>query len=529
VPVARVADRVKSGQWVRHWVRSSGCALLLAGAAAAQGLGGAPAASAAQAMPLPLSGLNPQAGSVTATQNATPGAGVNTLSPNVVAQGAFAGSIAPAAPAFNGKLSLADAIQRGLSYNLGAAQWSNAVRQAAGQSRSARAALMPNLNGSLTEQLEQLSLRATGFNFKLPSSAGFSIPGVVGPFSYMDLQASLSQSLLDFTALNNYRSRQQSLRATELEFQNARDLVVLGVGGAYLGVIAAESRIGAAEAQLATANAILNQSQQRRGVGAAPQLTVNQNQVQASIQQLQLATLRNDLAKRKIELARMIGLPPNSAYQITDAVPFAPPPAMTEEQAVALALRQRTDLEAAAAQSGAAQMSVAAARAERLPSASIAGSYGVIGTSIAQNSHGVFTLAGTLNLPLWHGGRTSGDIEQAEAALAQRQSEAADLHSQIEAQVQEDYLDLNTAASEVQVAQNNLSVAQQALQMTRDRFQAGVINTVELIQAQQQVSAAEQDFIGSVYAHNLAKLTLARDLGNAPASWTRYLKVEPAP
>jgi outer membrane protein TolC len=495
----------------------------------AQGFGGGGgSAPAAQAAPVPLSGRNPQAGSVNAGQAAAPGAGVNTLSPSVQASGAFTGSTPGAQPAFSGQLTLADAIQRGLDYNLGTAQWANTVRQAEGQSRSARAALLPHLNASLTEQVQQLSLHAAGFNFKLPSSAGFSIPAVVGPFSYMDLQAALSESVLDFTALRNYHATQQTLRANQLEQQDARNLVVLGVGGAYLGVVAAQARLSSAEAQLATAQAILQQSQEKKSVGAVPQLTVNQNQVQASIQQLQLATLRNDVAKRKIDLARMIGLPPTADYQLTDAVPFAAPPALGESQAVAAALSQRLDLQAAQAQTAAARDALAAAHGERLPSASISGSYGVLGTTFASNAHGVFSLAGTISLPLWNGGRVSGDIQQADAALAQRQSEAADLRAQIEAQVREAYLDLGTASTEVEVAQNNLNVAQQALQMTRDRFQAGVINTVELIQAQQQVSAADQDYINSVYAHNLAKLTLARDLGNAPTSWTQYLKAVPA-
>ncbi|MGH9519045.1 MAG: TolC family protein, partial [Terriglobales bacterium] len=190
------------------------------------------------------------------------------------------------------------------------------------------------------------------------------------------------------------------------------------------------------------------------------------------------------------------------------------------------ALAQRADLQAAAAQTAAAQREVSAARAERLPSANFSGNYGVLGTSVWESSHGVFTLNGTVNVPLWQGGRAAGDLQQAEAALAQRQAEQQDLRSQIEAEVREAFLDLTAAASEVKVAQSNLEVAQQTLAMTRDRFQTGVINTVELIQAQQQLALAQQDFINSVYAHNVAKLTLARDLGRAANSWFQYLTVQ---
>ncbi|MGH9474062.1 MAG: TolC family protein, partial [Terriglobales bacterium] len=168
---------------------------------------------------------------------------------------------------------------------------------------------------------------------------------------------------------------------------------------------------------------------------------------------------------------------------------------------------------------------LAAARAERLPSASVAADYGLIGTTLTDTSHGIFAVAGTVHIPLWQGGRVTGDLQQAQAVLAHRQAEQADLRGQIKAQVQVAFLDLATAADQVKVAQNNLTVANEALSMARDRFQAGVSNTVELIQAQQQAAVAEQDLINSTYAHNLAKLTLARTLGDAPASWPQFLPV----
>ncbi|HWG37163.1 MAG TPA: TolC family protein [Terriglobales bacterium] len=465
-----------------------------------------------QAARVPLSGRAPQAGSVTSGQNA--------LTPVVQAGGEFSGSVSARAP-FSGTLSLAEAIGRGLEYNLGASQWGYTVEQAAGAARSAQAALMPDLSGNLSGTVQQTDLKAMGF--RLPPGTPFNFPAVVGPFSYMQLQASLSQTLLDLTANNNVRSSRQTLLADRLELNDARDQVVLGVGGAYLGVIAAEARLDAQRAQLETANAILSESQQRQSVGALARLTVDQNQVQASMEQLQLTSLRNDVDKQKINLARMIGLPPRPDYTLADRVGFAPPPALTLEAALAQALERRADLKAAAAQAEAARAALAAAKDERMPTAGFTGSYGVIGSTPVTDSHGVFSITGTLRIPLWQGGKVKGDIEQANAAVMQRDSEVADLRGAIEAQVREAYLDLNAAASQVTVAEGNLKVAQEALEMAHERFQAGVINTVELIQAQEAVATAQENQIDSVYAHNVAKLTLARSLGDAPLAWQRYL------
>jgi outer membrane protein TolC len=176
----------------------------------------------------------------------------------------------------------------------------------------------------------------------------------------------------------------------------------------------------------------------------------------------------------------------------------------------------------------AAAKALSAARAERLPSVAVSGDYQVIGTNPAQ-SHGAFTVAGALSIPLWQGGRTAGDIAGAEAVLAQRQAELDDTRGQIEAEVRQACLDLEAAAGQVEVARQNLQVAQETLEMTHARMEAGVINTVEVVQAQQTVASAQLDLIDSVFAHNLAKLSLARALGHATDRLSSLLKPETAP
>jgi outer membrane protein TolC len=198
-------------------------------------------------------------------------------------------------------------------------------------------------------------------------------------------------------------------------------------------------------------------------------------------------------------------------------------PIQSVNDAVTRAEQQRADLKAAESQVEAASRALAAARAERLPSASVSGYYEVIGTTPAE-SHGAFSVVGTLNVPIWQGGKTGADIAQAEAVLAQRQAELDDTRGQIEAEIREVYLDLEAASGQVEVARKNIQVAQETLEMARARMEAGVINTVEVVQAQQTVSSAQLDLINSVFAHNLAKLSLARELGHATEQLPALLK-----
>jgi outer membrane protein TolC len=412
-----------------------------------------------------------------------------------------------------GKLSLKEAVQRGLVYNLSSVGLANAVKQAHGQAQVVRSALLPNVSGSLGETVQQSDLRAEGLRIISPIP-GLSIPSIVGPFNYFDLRARLSQSVIDLTARRNYKSANEILRANELSAQDARDLVVQAVAGTYLQVVAAEARVESARSQLATANALYDQALQQRNVGVVAQVDVDRTEVEALTQQQRVLSLRNDLAKQKINLARMIGLPATDQYEISDEVPYRAIAPVQVEDALKQAYAERRDLKSAEAQVRAAGHTLSASRGERLPSLSLNADYGVIGTNPSQ-SHGTFSVSGALRFPIFDGGRIDGNIEQAQAALDQRRAELGDLKLQIEEDVRKAYLDLQLATSQIEVAQKNVHVSKETLELTRQRVEAGIANSVELVQSQESVASAELDYINSAFAHNLAKLSLARATGRA--------------
>ncbi|HWE53248.1 MAG TPA: TolC family protein [Bryobacteraceae bacterium] len=483
------------------------------------------AGGGAQAAQLPLSGRGAQSGGASVTEQPIPGAttSVNTINPSVQVQGNYTGSTSGAGRPFSGKLSLREAVDRGLAFNLGPKGISFAMQQAHGQTRVSRSNLMPNLNSSLSETVVQNDLAAQGLRISAPIP-GFRFPTVVGPFNYFDLRARLSQTIADFAALNNYRSTQETFHADEFLAKDARDLVVLAVGGAYLQAVAAKARVEAARSQVATANALYDQTNQQRQAGLVARIDADRSQVQALTQQQRMISLENDFAKQKINLARLTGLPPNSNYELSDDVPFSEAPPLGEEDAVRQAFGQRSDLKAAEAQIRAADRTRTAAKAERLPSLGFNADYGVIGTNPSQ-SHGTFSVVGTLRIPIWQGGRAEGDIEQANAVLDQRRAELEDLKSRVESDVRNAFLDLKAATSQVDLAQKNLGVTQEALTLTRQRFEAGITDSLEVSQAETTVASAQLDLINSVFAHNIAKLSLARAEGSAADSLARYLKV----
>jgi outer membrane protein TolC len=508
---------------VRAWPRS--LCLVLAAIAVPATLdaqaGTAPATRAAQ---LPLSGRTGEPGAVATVQNPLPGGAqsVSTLSSTVEVQGAYQGSVPstgePGAPL---QLTLVEAVRRGLESNLGTVGYQNATRQARAQRQQALSVLLPNLNGSALLTEEQVDLAAFGFHFQLPVP-GFSIPTVVGPFHYFDVRAQLTQNIVNITALRNLRASGQNIRATEFSAQDARDLVVLTVTGGYLSIIAASARIDSARAQVASAQALYQQATDRHNAGVAARIDVTRSQVELQTQQQRLTSQETDYAKRKIQLGRVIGLPPAQEFTLSDSLPYAPLTGVTLDQALARAYATRADLKAAQAQVQAAELAKRAAVAERYPTVELEGDYGVIGSSPI-NSHGTFSVTGSLHVPIWQGGRIRAEIEEADAGLQQRRSEYEDLRAQVASDVRQAFLDLTAAASQVSVAQSNRDLAQETLAQSRDRFAAGVADTVEVVQAQEQVAGAEQDYITSLYAHNLAKASLARAMGQADQGIQQFL------
>jgi outer membrane protein TolC len=474
---------------------------------------------------LPLSGRGGQGGAVNTVQTPVPGvtSSVNTLNTSVQVQGPYAGSVPGTTKPFSGKLSLREAIARGLEYNLGTEGLTQAMRQARGQARVARSSLMPNVNGYLRESVQTTNLVALGLRITVPIR-GFTFPTIVGPFNYYDLRATLTQTVADLTALNNYRSAQELVKANEAALRDARDLVVLAAGGAYLQVIAAQARVRSAQAGIDTAQALFKQTEDRRSVGLNPQIDVNRSRVQLQTQEQRLMSLQNDLAKQKINLARLAGLPPNADYEITDDVPFSPSPDLTIEQALKQAYENRADLQSAEAQVRAAERTRGAARWEHLPSLAFSADYGAIGINPGE-SHGTFTVVGTLRIPIWQGGRTEGETQEADAALGQRRAELADMRGRIEADVRDAFLDLETAAKQLEVARNNQTVARETLALTRQRFEAGITDAVEVTQAQESVASSDLDYITGVFAHNLGKVSLARAIGHAEEHVGQFLKM----
>jgi outer membrane protein TolC len=345
---------------------------------------------------------------------------------------------------------------------------------------------------------------------------------VVGPFANIDARASAAQRIFDWTAIKNKQSAEQNVKAAQLSVQDGRDLVVQAVASAYLQIIADAARVEATRAQVATAQALYERARDQHTAGVSPAIDELRSKVELRTQQQQLLSQENQLAKDKLALARVIGLPSGQTFELSDTVPYAPLEALAADQALRRALDARSDYQSALMQVRAAETSLQAVRGERYPTLSLAGNYGDIGLRL-DNSHGTFAVTGSLKFNIFDGGKIRADALQAEAVIQQRKGELADLQGQIDFQVRAALLDLKTAADQVAVSRDNLDLANQTLVQARDRFAAGVTDNIEVVQAQESVANANQSLISSIYLHNLAKVSLARAVGATETSLRQFM------
>ena len=345
---------------------------------------------------------------------------------------------------------------------------------------------------------------------------------MIGPFNYLDTRAFLTQEVFNWNYIQRERSAAQNLKAAEYTYKNARELVVLVVGNAYLQAIASAARVETAEAQLKTAQALYDRAVDQQKAGVSPAIDTLRSQVELQSRKQQLISARNDFAKQKLVVSRIIGLPVGQEFILTDKAPYNAlvPPSL--EEGLRRAFASRSDYQAALAQERAAELSRRAATAEYYPSFDVEGDFGDIGVNPA-SSNGTFHAAGTVTVPVFQGGKTHADVLQAEASLRQAKQRLEDLRAQIDNDVRNALLDLNAAADLVEVARSSIDLAEQTLTQAQDRFSAGVADTLEVVQAQESVASAHENYISSLYAHNLAKVELARSLGNAEQGVKQYL------
>jgi outer membrane protein TolC len=392
------------------------------------------------------------------------------------------------------------------------------IAQGEARLRQARAALLPNLDSSISYQDVTRNLRAFGIQFPtIPGLPPFST--FVGPFGIFDARTSLGQSVLDVSAIRRYRSAQLAVQALRTGRDAARLQVTDQVVRAYLAALLAESRLETAKANLEQAERLFRLAERQKDAGTGVAVEVTRAQVQLANERQRLLAASNERAKAHLNLLRALGLRLSTQIELTDRLSYQPVVPLSLEQALEAALRDRPDWKAQQERERAAAASHGAAKAESMPRLSAFADYGSIGPEIGDSR--VTRSAGiALRLPLFDGGRRQALRAESASQWRSEQIRAKDLRQQIEMELRIAFDNLRSAELQITAAEEGLRLAEREVEQAVRRYGAGVAGSLEVTDAQTRLARARDNRLAALSQHNLARL----DLGTAMGTAERFLQ-----
>jgi outer membrane protein TolC len=386
-----------------------------------------------------------------------------------------------------------------------------ALKQAQSRSAEARAALLPDLEASVTDRNQTESLAAMGIKIVVPIP-NFQFPTFVGPFNTMDARATVTQSVFDFSSIKRFQASKVGVSAARSDVDSTEEQVAAQVARAYLAAVRADADVETAQSDVTLAEAVLKQAENQKTAGTGTGIEITRAKVQLANDQQRLLVARNQRTSARLQLLRVMGLRLDTELELTDKLAYVPVDAVTMEQAKAQALKERPDLKAQQEREANARMAASATKMERLPTVAAFGDYGSIGTGF-DNALPTRTYGISLRVPVFDGGRR--DARRAESASQFRSEKVRtdDLKQQIELDVRLALDGLESAEQQVTVAKEGLELSENELAQARRRVDAGVAISVEVTDAQTRLERARDNQTAALYNYNVARIDLAQSMG----------------
>lgn len=385
------------------------------------------------------------------------------------------------------------------------------IEQARTQQLEAKSSFLPNFDGTLGERRQVSNLQAVGFNFKLPIP-GFSIPSIVGPFSVFDLRLAAQQSIFNFSDRHKYQAAKITALATATDAASTRNSVSDEVARDYLACLLADANRETAKANVELSEALLKLARQEKDAGTGTGIEVTRAEVQLANDRQLLIRAENDRSRATLALLKTIGLKMDAQVTFSSKLEFKPVDIAASDALLEQARKSRPERKTQQQREDAARLRITSVKDERLPSLGAQADYGTIGSNPA-NAHPTYTMGVSLRVPIFDGARREARIGEDASLLRQEQIRTRDLDRQIELQVRTAIESLRSAAAEVQSATEGQAFSESELAQARRRYEAGVVTSVEVTDAQTRLQRARDNLVKALYDHNVARLDLATATG----------------
>ena len=412
------------------------------------------------------------------------------------------------------RLTLEDAIQRGLQANLNVLVAGTRVDELQGtRQRRLAAALLPRASAQAYANVQNRNLRA--FGISVPG-----IPNVVGPFSNYDFTFYAQQNVVDLESYRTWKASEIALDAGKMDEQDARDLIVRAIAGLYLNAQSANARVAAAQSRVTDSDTLYQLAKDKHDAGTATGVDVLRAQVQLANDRQALLEAANQYQQSLLLLARNLGMSSGTPLELAEPLRYEALAETRPETLLPAALLARADYLSLLRQRDGLIEQQRANRARFYPKLSVNGNIGELGRSIG----GVQTtgaIQGQIDFTIFDRDR-EGEAQEFASRVARIDDQIADLRRGVDEDIREALLNLDSATQQVTVAAEGQNLAGRELQLAQDRFRAGAANNVEVVTAQDELARAEENYILAVSTHVDAKFALARALGDTEKNIERF-------
>ncbi len=413
------------------------------------------------------------------------------------------------------QLTLKQALERALDQNPQVHRSVLALAQSQEDTYAAKAALLPTVDAIGFIQRNKMNMDTF---LGEPSRGG---PMVVGPYGWGEVGLEARTTLFDMSVWNRWRAAHQFEAAAQAQSRTVREGITALTVGQYLRALRGSESVKAAQSRVELAQALekLAEDQQTHGIGT--KLDTLRAQVQLLNERQRLIQAQTRLKTSLYGLAKILDLEPGVSIELMDQLAAPDLPQFTFREAYENGLGGRPELAALEAQQKAAENMRNAAQSARLPSVTLSGSYTSVGLYPSEPWVPVYQVTLGVKVPLFTGGLVNSRIAKAKAELAKVQEDRREMESQVSLEVQTAQAELDAAQSEVEVATQTTTLASEALLQARHRFEAGVSNNIEVINAQDELARASDSQINALYRLCQAHADLAKAMGRMETYFVR--------
>jgi len=370
----------------------------------------------------------------------------------------------------------------------------------------ARAALLPQASLNVTDAVERINLQAF-LGHKIP---GF--PEHAGPFQIFSAGPGFSAPVFDLTLFRRYQGARETANASKSDSLSTREQVILLVVSQYIGTLRAVANVQASQSRVELAQALYDQAAdvQKEGVGTGID-TLRAN-VELQNEKQRLLEAQADRDTSLFGLSRLLNLDPRQSIELGDSLSFFDTPQPDAVASIESALSERQEWKALQERLKAAGLEKKASQDSRLPTLNFTGNWTYEGSS-STTGIPTYTYQAGVSVPIFTGGRIHAEIVKADLEIQKLQQQRDDLRNQIALDVKTALINLDSARSQVAVANLGVQLSKEEVDQARDRFKAGVANNIEVIQAQDSLARANDNQIAALYRFNQARADYARSIG----------------